>query len=57
VLRSYPPKSFNDERLTRKRLWRTGRGATEYNEPGVFEETTPELTQNVRLLSFECESG
>src|SRR3954454_14121816 len=31
------------------------RGATEFNEPGVliaFEETTEELTQNVRSLGF-----
>jgi circadian clock protein KaiC len=36
------------------------RRAAEYNEPGVFmafEEVTPELTQNVRSLGFECESG
>jgi circadian clock protein KaiC len=34
------------------------RGATEYNEPGVFmafEETGPELTQNVRSLGFDLE--
>jgi circadian clock protein KaiC len=34
------------------------RGATEYNEPGVFmafEETAPELTQNVRSLGFDLE--
>lgn len=32
------------------------RGATQYNEPGVFmafEETAPELTQNVRSLGFD----
>jgi circadian clock protein KaiC len=34
------------------------RGATEYNEPGVFmafEETAPELTQNVRSLGFDLD--
>ena len=34
------------------------RGATEYNEPGVFmafEETAPELTQNVSSLGFELD--
>ncbi len=34
------------------------RGATEYNEPGVFmafEETGPELTQNVRSLGFDLD--
>jgi len=34
------------------------RGATEYNEPGVFmafEETAPELTQNVRSLGFNLD--
>src|SRR6478735_1866275 len=34
------------------------RGATEYNEPGVFmafEETAPELTQNVRSLRFDLD--
>src|SRR3982751_4873749 len=34
------------------------RGATEYNEPGVFmafEETAPELAQNVRSLGFDLE--
>src|ERR1700733_5178014 len=34
------------------------RGATEYNEPGVFmafEETAPELTQNVRSIGFDLE--
>src|SRR3954467_4721201 len=34
------------------------RGATEYNEPGVFmafEETAPEVTQNVRSLGFDLE--
>jgi circadian clock protein KaiC len=33
-------------------------GATEYNEPGVFmafEETAPELTQNVRSLGFDLD--
>src|SRR6204780_2603759 len=32
------------------------RGATKYDEPGVFmafEETAPELTQNVRSLGFD----
>jgi circadian clock protein KaiC len=34
------------------------RGATEYNEPGVFmafEETAPELTRNVRSLGFDLD--
>jgi circadian clock protein KaiC len=34
------------------------RGATEYSEPGVFmafEETAPELTQNVRSLGFDLD--
>src|SRR6202522_2947377 len=34
------------------------RGATAYNEPGVFmafEETAPELTQNVRSLGFDLD--
>jgi circadian clock protein KaiC len=34
------------------------RGATEYNEPGVFmafEETAPELAQNVRSLGFDLD--
>jgi circadian clock protein KaiC len=34
------------------------RGAMEYNEPGVFmafEETAPELTQNVRSLGFDLD--
>jgi circadian clock protein KaiC len=34
------------------------RGATEYDEPGVFmafEETAPELTQNVRSLGFDLD--
>jgi len=34
------------------------RGATQYNEPGVFmafEETAPELTQNVRSLGFDLD--
>src|ERR1700678_2880567 len=34
------------------------RGATEYKEPGVFmafEETAPELTQNVRSLGFDLD--
>ena len=34
------------------------RGATEYNEPGVFmafEETAPELTQNLRSLGFDLD--
>ncbi len=34
------------------------RGATEYNDPGVFvtfEETAPELTQNVRSLGFDLD--
>jgi circadian clock protein KaiC len=34
------------------------RGATEYNQPGVFmafEETAPELTQNVRSLGFDLD--
>src|ERR1700736_5736491 len=34
------------------------RGATEYNEPGVFmafEETAPELAQNVRSLGFDVD--
>ncbi len=34
------------------------RGATEYGEPGVFmafEETAPELTQNVRSLGFDLD--
>ena len=34
------------------------RGATKYNEPGVFmafEETAPELTQNVRSLGFDLD--
>ena len=34
------------------------RGAAEYNEPGVFmafEETAPELTQNVRSLGFDLD--
>jgi len=34
------------------------RGATEYNAPGVFmafEETAPELTQNVRSLGFDLD--
>jgi circadian clock protein KaiC len=34
------------------------RGAIEYNEPGVFmafEETAPELTQNVRSLGFDLD--
>jgi circadian clock protein KaiC len=34
------------------------RGVTEYNEPGVFmafEETAPELTQNVRSLGFDLD--
>lgn len=34
------------------------RGATEYNEPGVFmafEETAPELIQNVRSLGFDLD--
>src|ERR1700734_388598 len=34
------------------------RGATEYHEPGVFmafEETAPELTQNVRSLGFDLD--
>src|SRR3984893_16686999 len=34
------------------------RGATEYDEPGVFmafEETAPELTQNVRSLGFDID--
>ncbi len=34
------------------------RGATEYNEPGVFmafEETGPELAQNVRSLGFDLD--
>jgi len=34
------------------------RGATEYNEPGVFiafEETASELTQNVRSLGFDLD--
>jgi circadian clock protein KaiC len=34
------------------------RGATEYNEPGIFmafEETAPELTQNVRSLGFDLD--
>jgi circadian clock protein KaiC len=34
------------------------RGATEYNEPGVFmafEETSTELTQNVRSLGFDLD--
>lgn len=34
------------------------RGATECNEPGVFmafEETTPELTENVRSLGFDLD--
>src|ERR1700686_3214329 len=34
------------------------RGATEYNEPGVFmafEETAPDLTQNVRSLGFDLD--
>src|ERR1700689_1553128 len=34
------------------------RGATEYNEPGVFmafEETSSELTQNVRSLGFDLD--
>jgi len=34
------------------------RGATEYNEPGVFmafEETAPELPQNVRSLGFDLD--
>ncbi len=34
------------------------RGATEYNEPGVFmafEETAAELTQNVRSLGFDLD--
>jgi circadian clock protein KaiC len=34
------------------------RGATDYNEPGVFmafEETAPELTQNVRSLGFDLD--
>ena len=34
------------------------RGATEYNEPGVFmafEETAEELTQNVRSLGFDLD--
>src|ERR1700723_3367864 len=33
-------------------------GAMEYNEPGVFmafEETAPELTQNVRSLGFDLD--
>src|SRR6202163_4266296 len=33
-------------------------GATEFNEPGVFmafEETAPELTQNVRSLGFDLD--
>jgi circadian clock protein KaiC len=35
------------------------RGATEYDEPGVFmafEETAPELAQNVRSLGFDIEA-
>src|SRR5579871_3985788 len=34
------------------------RGATKFNEPGVFmafEETAPELTQNVRSLGFDLD--
>ena len=34
------------------------RGATQFNEPGVFmafEETAPELTQNVRSLGFDLD--
>src|SRR6187402_1578358 len=34
------------------------RGATQFNEPGVFmafEETTEELTQNVRSLGFDLD--
>src|SRR5436305_10878696 len=34
------------------------RGATQYGEPGVFmafEETAPELAQNVRSLGFDLE--
>ena len=34
------------------------RGVTQYNEPGVFmafEETAPELTQNVRSLGFDLD--
>ena len=34
------------------------RGAMQYNEPGVFmafEETAPELTQNVRSLGFDLD--
>ena len=34
------------------------RGATDYNEPGVFmafEETAEELTQNVRSLGFDLD--
>src|ERR1700758_1616570 len=34
------------------------RGATKYDEPGVFmafEETAPELTQNVRSLGFDLD--
>src|SRR6476469_9381400 len=34
------------------------RGATEYNEPGVFmafEETAADLTQNVRSLGFDLD--
>ena len=34
------------------------RGATQYDEPGVFlafEETAEELTQNVRSLGFDLE--
>src|SRR5436305_9173609 len=34
------------------------RGATEYNQPGVFmafEETEAELTQNVRSLGFDLD--
>src|SRR4026209_1160085 len=34
------------------------RGATEFDEPGVFlafEETAPELTQNVRSLVFDLD--
>src|ERR1700692_4169748 len=35
------------------------RGATQYNEPGVFmafEETAAELTQNVRSLGFDLDA-